>query len=599
MIYAGSPTLDGPALRRPRRGPLPPEPLPRRGLGGGDHPPAPEVELVCLSATVSNAEEFAEWIATVRGATDGDHRGAPTGRAHAPLPGGGARRDGAPPAADVRRRTAASCGRTPRRRGSTRRDAARRRGRGRPRSRLCTPGGSRSSSCSREEQMLPAIEFVFSRAACDHAVEQCLAGGLRLTTPTSGASSAASPRPRPTRSPTTTSTCLGYDEWLAGLEAGLRRPPRRPGAADEGGGGGGVRRRAGQGRVRHRDAVARHQHAGPVGGHREAHEVHRRAPRVPDAGGVHPAHGPGGAARASTTSGTPSCCWSPFVPFDQVAGLASRRTVRAARRRSARRTTWRPTSCAGTRATRAPPPEPVVRAVPRRPRRRRPRARSWSAPRSCCAASARRPTTDGDIEEYRALLRRRARRRRDGPAAAAAIATRSTRSAPGDVLVVRRRGGRAVVLKHERAAAARRACWRSATSRARRPAGADDFDAPPAARRPRSSCPSRTRPRSPAFQRGAVESLRRVKVPTPTSRAAGDATHDRRELEAVVRRAPGARSDPERDAAPAGRGRGRTARTRRRPPRAARRAAAARAWPASSTACSGVLEAGATSTAGR
>ena len=27
----------------------------------------PEVDLVCLSATVSNAEEFADWITTVRG----------------------------------------------------------------------------------------------------------------------------------------------------------------------------------------------------------------------------------------------------------------------------------------------------------------------------------------------------------------------------------------------------------------------------------------------------------------------------------------------------------------------------------------------------
>ena len=30
---------------------------------------APEVDLVCLSATVSNAEEFADWIETVRGET--------------------------------------------------------------------------------------------------------------------------------------------------------------------------------------------------------------------------------------------------------------------------------------------------------------------------------------------------------------------------------------------------------------------------------------------------------------------------------------------------------------------------------------------------
>ena len=40
MIYAGSPALDRPALRRARRGALPPGPRPRRGVGGGDHPPA-------------------------------------------------------------------------------------------------------------------------------------------------------------------------------------------------------------------------------------------------------------------------------------------------------------------------------------------------------------------------------------------------------------------------------------------------------------------------------------------------------------------------------------------------------------------------------
>ena len=69
MIYASSAALDGLALRGPRRGPLPPERLPRPGLGGGDHPRPAGVDLVCLSATVSNAEELADWIRTVRGAT--------------------------------------------------------------------------------------------------------------------------------------------------------------------------------------------------------------------------------------------------------------------------------------------------------------------------------------------------------------------------------------------------------------------------------------------------------------------------------------------------------------------------------------------------
>ncbi|MGI8984629.1 MAG: DEAD/DEAH box helicase, partial [Acidimicrobiales bacterium] len=69
MIYAASSTLDGLRyvvldevhyLQDRYRGPVWEEVI--------IHTP-PEVDLVCLSATVSNAEEFADWIETVRGAT--------------------------------------------------------------------------------------------------------------------------------------------------------------------------------------------------------------------------------------------------------------------------------------------------------------------------------------------------------------------------------------------------------------------------------------------------------------------------------------------------------------------------------------------------
>src|SRR5262249_47544952 len=69
MIYAASPLLDGLGvvvldevhyLQDRFRGPVWEEVI--------VHLP-PEVELVCLSATVSNAEEVAEWIETGRGAT--------------------------------------------------------------------------------------------------------------------------------------------------------------------------------------------------------------------------------------------------------------------------------------------------------------------------------------------------------------------------------------------------------------------------------------------------------------------------------------------------------------------------------------------------
>src|SRR5919108_800172 len=69
MIYAASPTLDGLRyvildevhyLQNPYRGAVWEEVIIHLD---------PDVDLVCLSATVSNAEEFADWIQTVRGET--------------------------------------------------------------------------------------------------------------------------------------------------------------------------------------------------------------------------------------------------------------------------------------------------------------------------------------------------------------------------------------------------------------------------------------------------------------------------------------------------------------------------------------------------
>ena len=82
-------------------------------------------------------------------------------------------------------------------------------------------GGSRYVELLAAEQMLPAISFVFSRAGCDQAVEQCVAAGLRLTDADERAEirTIADAHRRP--SPTTTSTCSATTRWLAGLEAGF------------------------------------------------------------------------------------------------------------------------------------------------------------------------------------------------------------------------------------------------------------------------------------------------------------------------------------------------------------------------------------------
>ena len=144
---------------------------------------------------------------------------------------------------------------------------------------------------------------------------------------------------------------LGYDRVARRSRSGRRAPPRGHGAAVQGSGRGVLRRGPRQGRVRDRDARARHQHAGAHGRDREAHEVHGRAARVPDPGEYTQLTGRAG-RRGIDTVGYAIVLWSPFVPFDQVAGLASSRTFRLT---SAFRphTTWPRTSCARTRAEQA------------------------------------------------------------------------------------------------------------------------------------------------------------------------------------------------------------------------------------------------------
>ena len=104
------------ALRRARRGPLPPGPLPRPGVGGGHHPRAARRRP---GVPVGHGVER-------RGARGVDHhrprpvrrrdRGAAADSAGEPLPGGRQGLTRPPPAADARRRAAQPRGPPPRRR---------------------------------------------------------------------------------------------------------------------------------------------------------------------------------------------------------------------------------------------------------------------------------------------------------------------------------------------------------------------------------------------------------------------------------------------------------------------------------------------------
>src|SRR4029450_9973847 len=82
------------------------------------------------------------------------------------------------------------------------------------------------------------------------------------------------------------------------------------------------------GGVRHRDAVARDQHAGAHRGHRGPVEVLWRAARAADARRVHAAHGARGRARRRgiDETGHAVVLYQKQVEFERVAALATTRT---------------------------------------------------------------------------------------------------------------------------------------------------------------------------------------------------------------------------------------------------------------------------------
>ncbi|HET8598941.1 MAG TPA: DEAD/DEAH box helicase [Segeticoccus sp.] len=170
------------------------------------------VQVISLSATVSNAEEFGDWLKEVRGATDvivEEHRPVPlwqhmmVGRELFDLFLDEQGRPGDDiDTARVNPRLLEQVRRMERgtdRRGRLEDVGGPRGRRGRPRKARggapAGPGGSRGGFSGRfggrpsraevinrldREGLLPAITFIFSRAGCDAAVEQLLAWGTRL-----------------------------------------------------------------------------------------------------------------------------------------------------------------------------------------------------------------------------------------------------------------------------------------------------------------------------------------------------------------------------------------------------------------------------------
>lgn len=165
------------------------------------HLPA-TVRLVSLSATVSNAEEFGDWMHAVRGDTDvilSEHRPVPlyqhvlTPKALVPLyvdaEGELVERGKLnPELRELARGTrgadeGAGSRRSSNERGYERYRSPRDRSRGRaPIRRVKRIKRSDIARGLEETNLLPGIVFIFSRNGCDQAVQQCLYEGVRLTT---------------------------------------------------------------------------------------------------------------------------------------------------------------------------------------------------------------------------------------------------------------------------------------------------------------------------------------------------------------------------------------------------------------------------------
>jgi ATP-dependent RNA helicase HelY len=184
------------------------------------------VSVASLSATVSNAEEFGEWLSTVRGDTRTiveERRPVPlyqhvmVGRRLYDL--------FADEAASGEARVNPELTRVTKDDWRAHRARDRRGGRQGPpyrgRSRNFTP--SRVDVIDRLDAaaLLPAIFFIFSRAGCDAAVQQCFNANLRLTSSEERQQILALVERRTAGLTDADLEVLGYPEWAAALSRGV------------------------------------------------------------------------------------------------------------------------------------------------------------------------------------------------------------------------------------------------------------------------------------------------------------------------------------------------------------------------------------------
>ena len=236
MIYAGSPALDGLSyvvmdevhfLADRFRGAVWEEVILHLD---------PAVRVVSLSATVSNAEEFGDWIKTVRGDTTvivDDHRPVPLSQ-HVLVGNrmfdlydrstqGAARKGAREVNTDLKRYIKHRMLTAPDRFVPDRVSDSRSRGRGRGHR---GGGGSRTSrpdvvASLDRDGLLPAIMFIFSRKGCDGALAQCQRSRLSLLEPHEAARVDEIVDRHLSDIAPADAEVLGVEQWRAGLRRGF------------------------------------------------------------------------------------------------------------------------------------------------------------------------------------------------------------------------------------------------------------------------------------------------------------------------------------------------------------------------------------------
>ncbi len=383
--------------------------------------------------------------------------------------------------------------------------------------------------------MLPAIAFVFSRNGCDQAVDQCVAAGLRLTTAAERSELRKIAEAHTAALSDDDLDILGYDSWIIGMEAGFAAhhaglvPPMKE-AVEEAFATGLLKvvfatETLSLGINMPARTVVIEKLSKFTGEHHEfltAGEYTQLAGRA--------------GRRGIDDLGYVVVLWNPFVTFEQVASLASRRTY-------ALTSSFRPTYNMAANLVRRYPPEQARHllnlsfaqfhadrdVVTLERQLERTRAQLAKA-RDAAALPA------GDVHEYRRILADLDAARRDE---AQARGAHFEALKPGDVVLVPRRGGKVVVLRQERGRGAHRVLVLTQSRDVVR-LGPSDFRGP-VRRIAHLPLPRPFAPRSQEFQRTVVEQLRQLVVAEDDTETPAERVQllERQRTEHPVHTAPG------------------------------------------------------------